>query len=251
VNGLPWDPVEAVAEEIRKAGGTAVACPGDVATEEGAQGCIQKALDEFGRLDILISNAGVFPEENETDKYSYDAMEQLIHSNVVGHVVMTKLAIPHLQKSKGNIVYAGSESGMNGMPFYTVYGGTKGFVHAFMRGVAVEQARHGVRANAVCPGPIDTAWLHPGSGPMTAKTQQLAISAVALGRLGTPEEVANVYAFLASAEASYVTGSLYLVDGAITITKSAVGAMADRSLKKEPEGELDLRHQHEGRAELH
>ena len=69
-------------------------------------------------------------------------------------------------------------------------------MHAFMRGVAVEQARHGVRANCVCPGPIDTAWTHAETGPMNPKLEKLIISATPMGRLGTPEEVANVYAFL-------------------------------------------------------
>ena len=134
-----------------------------------------------------------------------------------------------------------------GLPEYTPYGGTKGFVHAFIRGVAVEQAAHGVRASCVCPGPIDTAWTHAKTGPMTKKLEKLTVASTPLGRRGTVEEVANVYAFLASDEATYVTGALWTVDGGITVAKGPVGLQADRALKQAPAGVLhDLRHTHDG-----
>jgi NAD(P)-dependent dehydrogenase (short-subunit alcohol dehydrogenase family) len=134
---------------------------------------------------------------------------------------MTRLALPHLQKTRGNIISAGSESGMIGLAQNTPYGGTKGWIHAFTRGVAVEQAQNGVRANCVCPGPIDTAWTHKETGPMDEQMEKSLIQATPLARRGTPEEVANVYVFLASDEASYVTGALYTVDGGTTIAKGA------------------------------
>ena len=139
-------------------------------------------------------------------------------------------------------------SGMSGLPKYAVYGGTKGWVHAFMRGVAVEQAAYGVRANCVCPGPIDTAWTHQETGPIDAEMDVLMTQAPAMGRRGTVEEVANVYAFLASDEASYVTGALYTVDGGITIAKGSVGLMVPSHLRKEPEPTLPLDHSRDGLA---
>ncbi|MGH8001841.1 MAG: SDR family NAD(P)-dependent oxidoreductase, partial [Brasilonema sp.] len=85
------------------------------------------------------------------------------------------------------------------------YHRTKGWMHSFMLGVAVEQAKHGVRANCICPGAIDTAWTHKKDGPMNAKMEKTLVDATPMARRGTPEEIANVYAFIASDEASYVT----------------------------------------------
>jgi NAD(P)-dependent dehydrogenase (short-subunit alcohol dehydrogenase family) len=157
---------------------------------------------------------------------------------------MTKHALPHLQKSRGNIVNAGSEAGFNGEALNTPYGGTKGFMHAFTMGVAVEQGKYGVRANCVCPGPIDTAWTHRSTGPMSRQMERQMIQATVLGRRGTPEEMANVYAFLASDEASYVTGALWLADGGTTPAKGPVGDEVPGALTKEPAGVLGDRLKH-------
>jgi NAD(P)-dependent dehydrogenase (short-subunit alcohol dehydrogenase family) len=127
---------------------------------------------------------------------------------------------------------------MIGLANNTPYGGTKGWMHAFMRGVAVEQAKYGIRANCVCPGPVDTAWTHKETGPMDRKMEKQIIEATPMGRRGTPEEIANVYCFLASAEASYVTGALWVVDGGITISKGSVGLETPRNIRTPPIGEL-------------
>ena len=113
-----------------------------------------------------------------------------------------------------------------------------------------EQAKHGVRANCVGPGPIDTAWTHKETGPMSAQMEKQTTEGVPMGRRGTPEEVANVYLFLASDEASYVTGAIYYVDGGVTISKSSAGAQVPDDLKKEPTGELDLKHAKDGNTEI-
>ena len=182
----------------------------------------------------------------EIHNFPTEAFEYLIKNNVRTTFLMTKFAIPELKKTKGCIVAAGSESGLIGLMKNAPYGGTKGWIHAFIRGVAVEQAQHGIRANCVCPGAIDTAWTHKETGPMTAKDEKLLIGATPLGRRGTPEEIANAYLFLAYDEASYVTGALFSVDGGITIAKGPIGEEAEKEVTREPSGELHLDHEMDG-----
>lgn len=240
VNGLPGDPVKDVANEINKRGGTAVAFEADVAEEEGARACVERAIADFGKLDILVNNAGYFDGMKETQDFPLEAYDRMMWANVRSVFLMTKFALPHLQKTRGNVVSAGSEAGFNGIAYFTPYGATKAAVHAFMKGVAMEQARYGVRANCVCPGPIDTAWTHKSTGPMDSTTEKMVVSSTPLGRRGTPEEIANVYAFLASDEASYVTGALWLADGGITPAHGNIGDYAKHT--EQPAGMLELKH---------
>lgn len=249
VAGMPQDPVDDIVSGIKEEGGKAVRFAGDLADEQDARKCVQTAVKEFGRLDILINNAGIFPITSELQEYDIEAFDNMIRNNLRTAFMMTRMALPELHKTKGCIVSAGSEAGRLGIAQNTPYGGTKGFMHAFMKGVAVEQAKHGIRANCVCPGPIDTAWTRKEEGPMDEKMEQTMLGANAMGRRGTPEEVANVYLFLASDEASYVTGALYFVDGGITVVKGSVGEQADESMKKQPEGKLRLRHSKDGATE--
>jgi NAD(P)-dependent dehydrogenase (short-subunit alcohol dehydrogenase family) len=246
VSGFPEDPVHDVVRDIMREGGDATPFMADISLEENALACVQFAVNTYGRLDILINNAGVFPVMEEIQNFPIDAFEYLIKNNIRTTFLMTRYAIPELKKTKGCIVCAGSESGKIGLGENAVYGGTKGWIHAFTRGVAVEQARYGIRANCVCPGAIDTAWTHKETGPMKAKHEQMILSGTPMGRRGTPEEIANVYLFLASDEASYVTGALFSADGGITIGKGPVGKEAESEVTEEPKGELHLEHSMDG-----
>ena len=246
VNGLPDDPIGDVVSAIRDDGGVGMEFAGDVSSDEQAAACVGAAVRAYGRLDVLVNNAGVLLVAAETDKMPLDKFDEHIRCNIRTAFLMTKHALPHLRKTRGNIICAGSAAGVNGEPAATTYGGTKGFLHAFMAGVAVEQARYGIRANCVCPGPIDTAWTHKETGAVDATIEEALVTSVPLGRRGTPEEAANVYAFLASDAASFVTGALWTVDGGLTQSKGAVGSMAGREASTPPASTLDLRHSHDG-----
>ena len=250
VNGFPEDPVTDVVKEIIKRGGKAVSYVADISEPENAKECVQLVQKKFGRLDILINNAGVFPAFDEIDKYPNDATYYMIKNNILSTYMMTKYAIPALQKTRGCIVAAGSESGEKGLPMNAPYGGTKGFIHAFIKGIAVEQAKYGVRANCVCPGPIDTAWTYSNKSEMPKKFVEMMLAGTPMNRRGTPEEVANVYLFLASDEASYVTGALYAVDGGITVGKGPIGLEVPKRIKQQPESELSLEHSMEGATDM-
>ncbi len=245
--GLPDDPVDEVAEALVDLGAEARAFQGDLSYEAQAKLCVEEAIALYGRLDILINNAGVFLFNGETQDYPTDLFLETLGNNIHSAFFMTRAALPHLQSSQGCIVSTGSESGIMGLMNNTPYGGTKAWIHAFTKGVAVEQAKYGVRVNCVCPGPIDTAWTHPETGPMDKKMEKSLIEGTPMGRRGTPEEVANVFAFLASDEASYVTGALWSVDGGTLDSKGSSGADVPASLRHLPVGELSgLRHSHDG-----
>lgn len=238
--------VDDVAKRITKDKGKAVSFKGDLADEATAEACVQTALSNFGKLDILINNAGVLDTASSVDTYPTDKFDEILRNNLRTAFLMTKHAIPHLQKTRGNIVSAGSEAGLNGTPMATPYGGTKAFLHAFMKGVALEQAPYGVRANCICPGPIDTAWTHHETGVMDAKMEETFVKSTALGRRGTPEEIANIYAFLASDEASYVTGALWVADGGITPAHGMLGELVPDDVAVQPPVTLPLHHSRDG-----
>ena len=245
-NSLPYDPLDDVVASIKDYGGEATACGGNVSEEAEALKCVKTAIDKYGKLDILINNAGVFLAVAETQDYPLEAFDRTLRMNLRSAFLMTKYALPHLQKTRGNIVCAGSEAGFNGLAQNTPYGGTKGWMHSFVKGVAVEQAKYGVRVNCFCPGAIDTAWTHKETGPMSAQMEEMLINATPMARRGTPEEMANVCAFIASDEASYVTGALWLADGGVTVAKGAVGKQTPEELRELPQGKLRLDHSQEG-----
>lgn len=245
-NSLPYDPLDDVVAAIKDYGREATACCGDVSQESEARECVKKAINSYGQLDILVNNAGVFLAVAETQDYPIEAFDRTLSMNLRSTFLMTKFALPHLQKTRGNIVCAGSEAGFNGLAQNTPYGGTKGWIHSFVKGVAVEQAKYGVRVNCFCPGAIDTAWTHKETGPMTDQMEEMLINATPMARRGTPEEMANVCAFLASDEASYVTGALWLADGGVTVAKGAVGQQTPAELRELPQGKLRLDHSQKG-----
>ena len=221
VNGLPTDPILEVERAICASGGICAVYAGDVSEEERAKMCVQTAVDSWGQLDVLVCNTGASMVAAPVHKYDINQFDKLIARNVRSTFLMTRYAIPHLQKTAGNIVATGGEAGTLGLADNTPYGGAKGFVHAFIKGVAIEQARFGIRANCVCPGPIESGIEVGAQGRAEAADDKRRAANSPMGRNGTAEEIANVFTFLASDMASYVTGALWVVDGGTTIGKSA------------------------------
>src|SRR5689334_11854770 len=238
VCGLPSDPIEDVAQAIRDKKGEAIAFGGDISEERVAKTCIDVTIKKFKQLDVLVNNAGVFLDNAMTQDYPVADFDETIRMNIRSAFMMTRFALPHLQKFRGNVISTGSESGMIGLAQNSPYGGTKGWIHAFMRGVAVEQAQFGIRATCVCPGPIAPAWTRKETAQMHNEMEKNLIQAVPLARRGAHDEVPNAHAVVGADEAGHGTGARCVIDGGTRIAKGPGGRLVPRRLRNEPKGEL-------------
>src|SRR5262245_48293645 len=221
VNDFSSTAVLNMVEKIRAVGGRAVPHVADAGTVQGANGCVTAVLDAYGKFDVLVVNAGLFPESGRIHSLPLTQIEQVLHDNIGGVYLPVRAAIPALQKTRGAIVVTGSENALHGMPRSMTDAPMEDWVGVFVRGVAAEQGAHGVRANVVAPGPVETGTTEAMTG---SALPTLSIDQVPLGRRGTPREVANIFLFLASDLASYVTGAVYAVDGgaAATVARTSV-----------------------------
>lgn len=208
---------EAVAEEIRGAGGEALFIAGDVTDEKTVDEIVKQAVDTYGQLDIVVNNAGIAPAApiEEMDPAVWD---ELMACNIRSMFLVSRASIPELRKTKGTILTLGSTFGVVGAGGSTAYALTKAAAISFAKSLALELAPDGIRVNALCPGGTDTEFLHEWfeSTGDAAGTEQWLIEAHPLGRLGTTDDQAKAALFLVSDDASFVTGHALLVDGGYT-----------------------------------
>lgn len=182
---------------------------GDLGDENFCQEVVQNVISKYGQLDILINNAGEqFPKDNLEDITS-DQLTRTFESNVFSMFYLTAAAIGHLKKG-GSIINTSSVTAYKGNPKLLDYSSTKGAIVAFTRSLSQNLASKGIRVNSVAPGPVWTP-LIPSTFPPNAVKE--FGKDVPLGRPGQPEEVAPAYVFLASDEASYITGQVIHVNG--------------------------------------
>jgi NAD(P)-dependent dehydrogenase (short-subunit alcohol dehydrogenase family) len=218
ITGRRQSELDRVMSGIRHNRGKGLSVAGSVTDEVHVQNVAQRALDSFGRIDILINNAGVgeFGKRlHETD----DAMwATTLDVNLTGVFRMTRAVVPQmLKQGRGAIVNISSVASLVGIPGSSAYSASKGGVDAFTRAIAIDYAKDGIRCNVVNPGLIDT----PMAAPLMANPDMLQpiLSHYALQRPGTPEEVANMVLYLASDEAGWVTGGTFTIDGGMTVSK--------------------------------
>lgn len=228
-----------VAREIQASGGQSSVFRADVADPKDAEAMIKHAVDTFGRLDVLHNNATAL-EVGRVADLTVEGWNRTMAVNLTATFLGTKFALPvMIRQGGGVIINTASISGMGGDYGLAAYNAAKAGVINFTRTTAIEYARHNIRVNCVCPGAIATPPLlaligqregtfphlmtAPASAPareMTAedrqRMRQSLENAHPIGRLGKPEEIANVVLFLASDEAAFVTGAAYVADGGLT-----------------------------------
>ena len=205
----------ALAAELSAHGpGEAVFVKSDVSRVEEVERLVDRTLDRFGRLDCLINNAGWHPPHKPIDEFSCQEFRDLIELNLVSMFAACKRALPHLRKSKGNIINMSSLVGSMGQLHAVTYVATKGAITAFSKALAVDEAAHDVRVNSVSPGNIYTPlWQQAmDAAPDPAKCRADGEAAQLLGRMGTIEETGRLCLFIA-AEATFTTGVDHVQSG--------------------------------------
>ena len=196
-----------VVKAIESSGGKAVAIQADAADTKAVQGAVDKVIATFGRLDVLVNNAGTAIPKPFEDT-SLEEIDHMINTNFRGILIATQAALKHI-KDGGRIIMIGSCVGERVLtPGLVAYSATKGAVKMFTQGLSREVGGRGITVNNVQPGPIDTD-LNPASGDWA--TPQKAVTA--LNRYGRVEEVAALVSFVAGPESSYITGANLTVDG--------------------------------------
>jgi NAD(P)-dependent dehydrogenase (short-subunit alcohol dehydrogenase family) len=206
------DAGESAAEEIRKAGGDALFVPANVAEAADGERTVKAAVERYGRLDCACNNAGIGGEQNLTADYSIEGWSKVISINLSGVFYGMKYQIPAMVKSGGgSIVNVASILGQVGFSGASAYVAAKHGVVGLTKNAALEYAKSRIRVNAVGPAFISTPLIKALEDDPRAK--ETLVSMHPMGRLGKPEEVAELVVWLSSEKASFVTGSYYAVDG--------------------------------------
>ncbi|PJR65885.1 SDR family NAD(P)-dependent oxidoreductase [Raoultella sp. T31] len=193
----------------------------DVRSEEQVKNYVKKAVDKFGKIDIFFNNAGIIGRVSSLTEASESDFDLLMDVNVKGVFWGLKHILPVMIDQKfGSVINTASMAGLIGFPSLGLYTASKHAVVGLTRAAALEVAGNGVRVNAICPGPVNTKMMRKiesglnESSPQDVQTQFSGL--VAMNRYADPEEIAQVAMFLASENASYITGSIYTVDGGMT-----------------------------------
>jgi 3-oxoacyl-[acyl-carrier protein] reductase len=203
------DAAEAVAAEVTAAGGQALALAADVADADAVQRVIETANETFGRIDVLVNNAGITRDQLllRMKREDWDAV---VATNLTGTFLCTQAVLRTMLKQRsGRIISISSVVGQSGNPGQTNYAATKAGIIGFSKALAREVASRSITVNVVAPGLIDTDMTRD----ISSDAQANWASAIPLGRLGTPDDVAAAVCFLASDAAGYITGQVLAVNG--------------------------------------
>jgi NAD(P)-dependent dehydrogenase (short-subunit alcohol dehydrogenase family) len=215
---LNLESAQATTQEILEMNGVALAVTADVGDVDQVNAFVARAVETWGRIDVLVNNAGVnlpgvFHEVSDA------TINKTLDINVKGPMFASRAAIPHmLEQGSGAIVNISSVNGLVSEPFLAVYSASKGAVVMLTRGIALDYASRGIRCNCICPGWVDTP-INYAHADMLGGLEKVYASMAQfqpIGRPGEPREIAHLALFLASDEASFITGSVISADGGMT-----------------------------------
>ena len=207
---------EEVAAGIRKAGGEAITIPCNIARRDEIAGLVKGAIETWGKIDTLVCNAAVNPYFGPLAGISDDAFDKIMSSNIKSNLWLCNLALPHMvEQGGGSVVIVSSIGGLRGSAQLGAYGISKAADMQLTRSLAVEWSPKGVRINCVAPGLVKTdfaraLWEDP-------ERLKRTVSTAPLRRIGEPNEIGSVIAFLASKASSFMTGTVVIADGGVTI----------------------------------
>jgi NAD(P)-dependent dehydrogenase (short-subunit alcohol dehydrogenase family) len=196
----------------------AIFLPTDVRLAADCQRAVEETLKAYGRLDVLVNGAGVFFRIRTVEQTTEEEWDATVETNLKGAFLMSKFALPALRQSRGVIVNIASYAGLVGYAGGAAYTASKGALVNLTRTMALDHAREGIRVNCVCPGSVETEMIHEAWRLYGDEAEASRVWAAKhpLGRVAQPEEIARTILFLASDDASFVTGAALAVDGGLS-----------------------------------
>ena len=202
-------------ENTKKEIKNAVAIVGDIRKKTDVENVVKNTIKQFGKIDILINNAGIFPQIKPLHEISEEEWNEVIDINLTGQFRFTKAVIPHLMKTQGCIVNVSSDAGLKSFENFEAdaYTASKGALVLLTKAWAIEYAKYKIRVNCVCPGIVETDMTRPF---LTSEIDRsMAVAEHPIGRLGTPEDVAKAILYFVSEDSSWISGAILSIDGGI------------------------------------
>jgi 3-oxoacyl-[acyl-carrier protein] reductase len=204
------DSATEVKRTAEKLGVKAAVVRANMANQKQIDAMVKAAIRNFGRIDVLVCNAGIW-KEHAIDKMSVAGLKETIDVNLLGTFYVIRAVVPQMKKQKsGVIITISSTAGQRGEPFHSPYAASKGAIISLTKSLAVELAPHNIRVNCVAPGWVDTDMARPA---LKGKEGAKVMEQIPLGRVGTPEELAGPILFLASDLSAFITGEILNVNG--------------------------------------